>query len=548
MIYNNLPKFAADNERIYDKRDEHTPDNWIKRNPGLIRLTGKHPLNAEPSPSRLYDEGYLTPNSLFYVRNHGLVPKLDWDTHTLEITGLVDNPRIFSMDELAAFPKRQFPVTFPCAGNRRREVNLFKQSKGFNWGSAGVSTAVFGGVMLRDLLLACGVRIPKEDEEDWHVHFEGAEMLPNGIYATSVSYQYIMDPRNEVLMSYEMNGELLPPDHGFPVRLLLPGIIGGRMVKWVKRIFVSKTESDNWYHIYDNRIIPSHVEPEEAIRDKWWQNPSYIINPMNINSAFAYPEEGQIVPVSQESFKCCGYAYTGSGNRITRVELSLDDGKTWILCNIDQQIPSPITKKYWAWAIWSYDLPLKKLLQCKEIIVRAWDSTLNTQPVNITWNILGQMNNAYFRLKVNLEENSNGEMNYRFEHPCLTANIASGWMVPKKDKQGSEPSIKTTPKVGKAYTQEEVNKHNKPDDCWIIVKEGVYNVTDFIKLHPGGADSIIINAGGDCTEDFVSVHSTNAHNRLKKYRIGYLVTSTQNEVENALALSPKKGRKLSSRL
>ncbi|ORY01636.1 NAD(P)H-nitrate reductase [Basidiobolus meristosporus CBS 931.73] len=548
MIYKSFPKFAADEEIVFDKRDEQTPDNWIKRHPKLIRLTGKHPFNGEPDPTILFDEGYITSNATFYVRNHGLVPKLDWETHTLEVTGLVDNPKTFTMDELAGFPKRQFPVTFPCAGNRRREVNLVKQSKGFSWGSAGVSTSIFGGLMLRDLLLACGVQVPTEEEDDWHVHFEGAEMLPNGLYATSISYKYAMNEDNEVLMAYEMNGVPLSPDHGFPIRLLVPGIIGGRMVKWVKKIFVSKVESDNWYHIYDNRIIPSHVEFEESVRDNWWQNPSYIINPMNINSAFAYPRNNEVVPISQPTYKCRGYAYTGNGSKVTRVELSLDDGKSWILANIDRHDPSPISKKYWAWALWSYDLPLNKLLRCEEIIVRAWDSTLNTQPVNITWNIIGQMNNCYFRLKVNLEENDEGEMVFRFQHPCVSEK--EGWMVDKYGGQKTEEKPVEKPKGDKSFTQEEISKHNQPDDCWMVINKRVYDVTDFIKEHPGGAESLTLNAAMDCTEDFVAVHSTNAHEILEKYYVGELEGEMkkntqnvpQNEIDSAVALAPREYR------
>ncbi|ORX63910.1 NAD(P)H-nitrate reductase [Basidiobolus meristosporus CBS 931.73] len=533
MIYKEFPKFAADDEIIYDKIDEQTPDNWLMRHPNMIRLTGKHPFNAEPPLTELYDDGYITSNAKFYVRSHGFVPRLEWDTHTVEVCGLVDKPKVFTMDELAAFPKRQFPVTFPCAGNRRREVNMIKQSKGFSWGSGGVSTSIFGGLMLRDLLLACGVQVPTEEEDDWHVHFEGVEMLPNGIYATSIAYSYAMNEANEVLMAYEMNGVRLPPDHGYPIRLLVPGTIGGRMVKWVNKIFVSKVESDNWYHIYDNRVVPSHLSPEESVAGNWWQKINYIINPMNINSSFVYPEHDEVVPLSQRTYNCRGYAYTGNGSMITRVELSLDDGESWILCNIDQQVPSPISKKYWAWALWSYDLPLGKLIRCKEIIVRAWDSTLNTQPVNITWNVLGQMNNAYFRLRVDVEEDAEGQVSFKFVHPAPTET--TGWMAEKYGRTQPKTEDDDKPKSGKTFTQAEVAKHRTQDDCWIIVKKRVYDITKFVTEHPGGIASIILNAGIDCTSDFEAVHSSTAHHILEKYYLGDI----EGELNNELSALPQ---------
>ncbi|ORX83907.1 nitrate reductase [Basidiobolus meristosporus CBS 931.73] len=540
----------ANSEVILDQRDKRTPDHWIKRHPELIRLTGSHPFNSEPSPSRLHAEGHITPNALFYVRNHGIVPRLSWDTHTLEVTGMVSSPKTFTMNELAAFPSRQFPVTFACAGNRRREVNLVKQSKGFNWGSAAVSTSVFGGVMLCELLRACGVHTPDTDDEEWYVHFEGSDELPNGTYATSIRYSHVMNPANEVLIAYQMNGQQLPPDHGYPIRLLMPGFIGGRMVKWLKRITVAKQESDNWYHIHDNRIIPTN-----DVED-WWRNPDTVINSLNINSAIAYPQNDEFIPLSQDTYLFRGYAYTGSGNKIIRVELSMDGGESWLMSTLEPQIPSPISKKYWSWARWSYDLPVRELSDCKEIVVRAWDATYNTQPSQITWNVLGQMNNAYFRLKVTQEEGGNGKMGYRMEHPCVAGNQEGGWMHPSDPTPATafEPTPNESIRITggeKSYSHNEIKEHNKPDDCWVLINEQVYDVTKFIAMHPGGRNSIEINAGSDCTEDFESIHSSNAHNVLHTFYIGELRQGSadetirpaaKNEPDDLVALSPREYR------
>jgi nitrate reductase (NAD(P)H) len=87
-----------------------------------------------------------------------------------------------------------------------------------------------------------------------------------------------MNDSNDVLVAYKMNGELLSPDHGFPVRIIIPGMIGGRMVKWLTRITVTEQESDNHYHYFDNRVLPSHVDAEMAMREEWWFKPVHIIN------------------------------------------------------------------------------------------------------------------------------------------------------------------------------------------------------------------------------------------------------------------------------
>ena len=94
----------------------------------MVRLTGRHPFNVEPPLPKLMEEGFITPAALHYVRNHGAVPKINWDAHRLSVTGHVTNPTTFTMADLLAMPARELPVTLVCAGNRRKEENLVKQT------------------------------------------------------------------------------------------------------------------------------------------------------------------------------------------------------------------------------------------------------------------------------------------------------------------------------------------------------------------------------------------------------------------------------------
>ena len=100
--------------------DVNTPDNWIKRHPSLIRLTGKHPFNVEAPPAELYDHGFISPVNLHVVRNHGAVPQLDWATHTISFGGNVPAPFEIGMDELASMDAITFPCLVVCAGPRSR--------------------------------------------------------------------------------------------------------------------------------------------------------------------------------------------------------------------------------------------------------------------------------------------------------------------------------------------------------------------------------------------------------------------------------------------
>jgi len=108
------------------------------------------------------------------------VPRLDWDTHRLAVSGLVANPRTFSMHDLVAMPAREVDVMLVCAGNRRKEQNMIAQGVGFSWGPSAVSVSKWKGVSLRDLLLAVGIH----DHYTGFVCFEGADKLPGGFYGT----------------------------------------------------------------------------------------------------------------------------------------------------------------------------------------------------------------------------------------------------------------------------------------------------------------------------------------------------------------------------
>jgi nitrate reductase (NAD(P)H) len=118
------------------------------------------------------------------------------------------------------------------------------------------------------------------------------------VAAAACTAQVAMDASADVLLAYAMNGEELTPDHGYPLRVIIPGYIGGRMIKWLSDISVGAAESDSHYHYFDNRVLPSHVDAERALAEGWWYKPQYIINELNINSAIVYPRNDEVVPLA----------------------------------------------------------------------------------------------------------------------------------------------------------------------------------------------------------------------------------------------------------
>ena len=124
---------------------------------------------------------------------------------------------------------------------------MVRKSQGFSWGPAGVSTSLWTGPMLSDIL---ALARPNRRGGARYVCFEGGDSLPKGAYGTSLKLSLCMDPVRGIMLAYKQNGEMLHPDHGRPIRLLVPGMIGGRSVKWLKKIIISDEPSTNYYHHY----------------------------------------------------------------------------------------------------------------------------------------------------------------------------------------------------------------------------------------------------------------------------------------------------------
>ncbi|GMI82891.1 NITRATE REDUCTASE 2, CHLORATE RESISTANT 3, ARABIDOPSIS NITRATE REDUCTASE 2, NITRATE REDUCTASE [Hibiscus trionum] len=502
---------------ILDPRDEATADNWIHRNPSMLRLTGKHPFNSEAPLNRLMHHGFITPVPLHYVRNHGPVPKASWGDWTVEVTGLVKRPTKLSMNQLVnEFQSREFPVTLVCAGNRRKEQNMVKKTIGFNWGAAGVSTSVWRGVPLCDVLRRCGIFGKKHGV--LHVCFEGAEDLPGGggsKYGTCIKKEFAMDPSRDIIVAYMQNGERLTPDHGFPVRMIIPGFLGGRMVKWLKRIIVTPQESESYYHYKDNRVLPSYVDAE--------LKPEYIINELNINSVITTPCHEEILPINswttQRPYTLRGYAYSGGGKKVTRVEVTVDGGESWQVCKLDHPEKPNKYGRFWCWCFWSLEVEVLDLLGAKEIAVRAWDETFNTQPEKLIWNVMATQRRNWdsFRAPNDARQPIRGGWMAREQYIEKSADVN---LTLKRSV--STPFMNT---ASKTFSISEVEKHSSADSAWIIVHGNIYDCTRFLNDHPGGTDSILINAGTDCTDEFDAIHSDKAKKMLEDYRIGELITT-----------------------
>lgn len=188
-----------------------------------------------------------------------------------------------------------------------------------------------------------------------------------------------------------MNGEPLPEVHGGPVRVVVPGYIGARSVKWVTGITVQDKPSDNYFQAHAYHVLPADADPETT-------DPSAGISLSSIalNSEILVPEDGTSVSAGRQTVR--GYAFAGDGRFIERVDVSLDAGRSWRQAELQPQ------RSPWSWRMWSCvaDLAPGEV----EIVARAWDSSGTMQPESAAklWNPKGYANNAWPRARVTVCE------------------------------------------------------------------------------------------------------------------------------------------------
>ena len=350
--------------------------------PALI-VWSEEPLNAE-TPLDLLSRERLTPNELFFIRNHGPIPELDPADYRLTVRGLVAEPLTLSLDDLRQrFERVGTTAYLSCAGNRRSELAAVAPIPDQEpWGPGATGNAEWSGFRLRDVLHAAGL-----ETGAGHVAFAGldrcteeGEVTPFG---ASIPLVKALAP--EVLLADEMNGKPLPPAHGYPLRVVVPGYIGARSVKWLSQITVSEQPSTNYYQARTYRLYPKRVRSETA------REQGFSLGETPVNSVICEPREGEVL--GGTTVRARGYAITGGTREIERVEVSLDGGETFVSAELLDGGQAG------AWRQWQAELEVGRG-PC-ELVVRAWDSAASTQPESAEgiWNMKGYINNAWHRVR-----------------------------------------------------------------------------------------------------------------------------------------------------
>eukprot|EP01063_Lacrimia_lanifica_P029070 TRINITY_DN4379_c0_g1_i1.p1 TRINITY_DN4379_c0_g1~~TRINITY_DN4379_c0_g1_i1.p1 ORF type:complete len:533 (+),score=218.58 TRINITY_DN4379_c0_g1_i1:60-1658(+) len=377
------------------------------RHPALEVLSLR-PFNAEP-PKDMLSLSYFTPNDMFYVRNHLPAPNLTEDTYRLKVGGPGGVQRELSLEYLKKnFPHTTIPATIQCAGNRRRGMSKIRAVDGLMWDSTAISTAEWTGVKLSDVLRHVGIHPDHAKQHNVnHVVFDGADGGLDGSYGASISYARAIDPDADVMLAWEMNGEPLPRDHGYPLRVVAPGLVGARSVKWVTDIRASPEESQSLWQQKDYKNIgPSALDRMTAAAAAKEAPP---VREMPVQSAILTPDDGEEVDFSTGTVKLQGYAWGGGGRGVQRVDVTTDGGNSWQTATLaDTQSARHSTSKYsgagdtsspreWAWTLWQAELPVDPAHPVYEVCVKAVNSANDTQPESAKgiWNLRGLLNNSW---------------------------------------------------------------------------------------------------------------------------------------------------------
>lgn len=372
--------------------------NEPKRHPALV-VRSQQPFNAE-TPIDVLGTSRLTPNELFYVRNHLPVPHVDPATWSVRVEGEGLKRVELSLKDLTTkFKKHTVTATLQCTGNRRDQFNEVKKVKGLEWGVGAIGTAEFSGARLSDVLAYAGLDADVIDDVE-HIQFEGLDSDISGTcYGASIPVSKAVSRHEDVILAYEMNGRELPLDHGYPVRIVAPGITGARCVKWLSRIIASKEESQSHWQQKDYKSFSPSVDWDDV---DWSSAPA--VQETNVQSAICEPKPGDVLEGPIDEVEVRGYAYSGGGHAIIRVDVSADDGKTWTTA----QLEPVYDRRYrnWAWTLWhtSVKVPETKDGQIK-LMCKAVDSDYNTQPESpeAIWNLRGVLNNAWHEIPVSIE-------------------------------------------------------------------------------------------------------------------------------------------------
>ncbi len=323
----------------------------------------------------------ITPTGMHYLLVHFDIPEVDANAWRLNVGGLVSSPMALTIDDIRRWPATTITVTMECAGNGRALLSPRPISQ--PWLVEAVGTAEWTGTPLRGVLEEAGIA-----REAIEILFSGLDRGVQGgelhYYQRSLSIDEAT--REEVLLAYEMNGQPLQPQHGYPLRLIVPGWYGVASVKWLDRIEAIAEPSQAYQMVRTYRYSQTADDPGDPVT---LVRVRALMVPPGLPDFATRARLVEAGPVT-----LTGRTWAGRSD-VSRVEMSADGGSTWSDAELGEQL-SPF-----AWRAWS--LEWQATPGACTLVVRATDSEGNVQPVDQHWTHQGMGNNMAQRLEVVVE-------------------------------------------------------------------------------------------------------------------------------------------------
>jgi DMSO/TMAO reductase YedYZ molybdopterin-dependent catalytic subunit len=327
---------------------------------------------------------YITPIDSFFVRSHVYTPRVDATQWKLSIAGDVASPMSLTIDELKRLPGVELVSVLECAGNGRRFYE--PAVPGLQWGHGAVGHARWRGVRLADVLKRAGIRSSAVD-----ILFDAAD-VPIGTmpdFQRSIPVAKALD--SATLLAYEMNGDTLPIEHGFPLRVVAPGWAGDSWIKWVTSITVLNKAHDGFWMARAYRHPGRPVAPGTAVPPEKMQP----VTSLRVKSVISDPIDGARV-LDRKRMVIRGVAWGGDAGPITSVDVSTDGGRSWWPATLRRN-----QRTAFGWQQWEYEWTPNGT-GTFTILSRAKDASGNRQPLEQEWNPSGYLWNVVPRVAVNV--------------------------------------------------------------------------------------------------------------------------------------------------
>jgi len=340
----------------------------------FFTVLSEHPFNAETKSEHL-DGNYITDNKAFYIRNHLPVPATNEEDYTLEIN-IDDKQHLITLQQLkTGFPQKEIIATLQCSGNRRNQ--MLPKTQGLPWGIGAIGTAKWKGVTGYDVLHSVGFA------NEMDTKFKHVEMCGKDGYCTSIPLDKFL--QMDTILAIEMSGEKLPIDHGAPLRAVVPGYIGARSVKWLHSISLIEEESKSFWQQKDYKLFPSAFDGKDVLPTEADYAATPSLQKMPIQSAIVKVTHGE------NATSISGYAISGTGGKISRVDVSNDGGETWAKATV-------FNEDHWAWTLWKAEFPKDEKRQQHFICKAIMNEEEQPKELKDIWNYRGLLNNSWHNI------------------------------------------------------------------------------------------------------------------------------------------------------